>query len=46
MLYLSIQSEKHAHNVRFYFEMRGEPNEVPTKKMKMDVRNFQVSSLC
>ncbi|XP_004777179.3 zinc finger matrin-type protein 1 isoform X2 [Mustela putorius furo] len=36
------ESEKHAQNVRFYFQMHGEQNEVPGKKMKMDVRNFQV----
>ncbi|XP_031302543.2 zinc finger matrin-type protein 1 isoform X2 [Camelus dromedarius] len=36
------ESEKHAQNVRFYFQMHGEQNEVPVKKMKMDVRNFQV----
>ncbi|XP_002699875.4 zinc finger matrin-type protein 1 isoform X5 [Bos taurus] len=35
------ESEKHAQNVRFYFQMHGEQNEVPGKKMKMDVRNFQ-----
>ncbi|XP_070147144.1 zinc finger matrin-type protein 1 isoform X4 [Ovis canadensis] len=35
------ESEKHAQNVRFYFQMPGEQNEVPGKKMKMDVRNFQ-----
>ncbi|XP_032186589.1 zinc finger matrin-type protein 1 isoform X5 [Mustela erminea] len=36
------ESEKHAQNVRFYFQMHGEQSEVPGKKMKMDVRNFQV----
>ncbi|XP_034509444.1 zinc finger matrin-type protein 1 isoform X3 [Ailuropoda melanoleuca] len=36
------ESEKHAQNVRFYFQMHGEQNEVPGKKMKMDVRNFEV----
>ncbi|XP_036919315.1 zinc finger matrin-type protein 1 isoform X2 [Sturnira hondurensis] len=36
------ESEKHAQNVRFYFQMYGEQNEVPSKKVKMDVRNFQV----
>ncbi|XP_020935462.1 zinc finger matrin-type protein 1 isoform X6 [Sus scrofa] len=36
------ESEKHAQNVRFYFQMHGEQNEVPDRKMKMDVRNFQV----
>ncbi|XP_015107540.2 zinc finger matrin-type protein 1 isoform X4 [Vicugna pacos] len=36
------ESEKHAQNVRFYFQMHGEQNEVPVKKMKMDVGNFQV----
>ncbi|KAM5289586.1 zinc finger matrin-type protein 1 isoform 1-T1 [Glossophaga mutica] len=36
------ESEKHAQNVRFYFQMYGEQNKVPSKKMKMDVRNFQV----
>ncbi|XP_065757350.1 zinc finger matrin-type protein 1 [Phocoena phocoena] len=36
------ESEKHAQNVRFYFQMHGEQNEVPDKKMKMDVRNFQM----
>ncbi|KAJ8787452.1 hypothetical protein J1605_005714 [Eschrichtius robustus] len=36
------ESEKHAQNVRFYFQMHGEQNEVPGKKMKMDVRNFQM----
>ncbi|XP_054417844.1 zinc finger matrin-type protein 1 isoform X2 [Pteronotus mesoamericanus] len=36
------ESEKHAQNVRFYFQMYGEQNEVPSKKPKMDVRNFQV----
>uniref|UniRef100_A0A8C4M2F7 Zinc finger matrin-type 1 n=1 Tax=Equus asinus asinus TaxID=83772 RepID=A0A8C4M2F7_EQUAS len=36
------KSEKHAQNVRFYFQMHGEQNEVLGKKMKMDVRNFQV----
>ncbi|XP_045673526.1 zinc finger matrin-type protein 1 isoform X3 [Phyllostomus hastatus] len=36
------ESEKHAQNVRFYFQIYGEQNEVPSKKMKMDVRNFQV----
>ncbi|XP_054572833.1 zinc finger matrin-type protein 1 [Eptesicus fuscus] len=36
------ESEKHAQNVRFYFHMYGKQNEVPSKKMKMDVRNFQV----
>nr|XP_020732224.1 zinc finger matrin-type protein 1 isoform X3 [Odocoileus virginianus texanus] len=35
------ESEKHAQNVRFYFQMHGEQSEVPGKKMKMDVRNFQ-----
>ncbi|XP_055249375.1 zinc finger matrin-type protein 1 isoform X1 [Moschus berezovskii] len=35
------ESEKHAQNVRFYFQMHGKQNEVPGKKMKMDVRNFQ-----
>ncbi|XP_039729904.1 zinc finger matrin-type protein 1 isoform X1 [Pteropus medius] len=36
------ESEKHAQNVRFYFQKHGEQNEVPSKKTKMDVRNFQV----
>ncbi|XP_028338703.2 zinc finger matrin-type protein 1 isoform X3 [Physeter macrocephalus] len=36
------ESEKHAQNVRFYFQMHGEQNEVLGKKMKMDVRNFQM----
>ncbi|KAM8753457.1 zinc finger matrin-type protein 1 isoform 1-T1 [Rhynchonycteris naso] len=36
------ESEKHAQNVRFYFQMYGEQNEVPSMEMKMDVRNFQV----
>ncbi|XP_048069663.1 zinc finger matrin-type protein 1 isoform X7 [Ursus arctos] len=36
------ESEKHAQNVRFYFQMHGDQNEVPGKKMKMDVRNFEV----
>ncbi|XP_054551613.1 zinc finger matrin-type protein 1 [Talpa occidentalis] len=36
------ESENHVQNVRFYFQMYGEQNEVPAKKMKMHVRNFQV----
>uniref|UniRef100_A0A8C3YEW9 Zinc finger matrin-type 1 n=1 Tax=Catagonus wagneri TaxID=51154 RepID=A0A8C3YEW9_9CETA len=36
------ESEKHAQNVRFYFQMHGEQSEVPDKKMKMDVGNSQV----
>ncbi|XP_019489949.1 PREDICTED: zinc finger matrin-type protein 1 isoform X3 [Hipposideros armiger] len=36
------ESEKHAQNIRFYFQMHGEQNEVPSMKMKMDGRNFQV----
>ncbi|XP_015988770.2 zinc finger matrin-type protein 1 isoform X3 [Rousettus aegyptiacus] len=36
------ESENHAQNVRFYFQMHGEQNEVPSKKAKIDVRNFQV----
>ncbi|XP_074179881.1 zinc finger matrin-type protein 1 isoform X4 [Rhinolophus sinicus] len=36
------ESEKHAQNVMFYFQMHGEQNEVPSKKMKMDGRHFQV----
>nr|XP_058906528.1 zinc finger matrin-type protein 1 isoform X4 [Kogia breviceps] len=36
------ESEKHAQNVRFYFQMHGEQNEVLGKKMKKDVRNFQM----
>nr|KAF6493263.1 zinc finger matrin-type 1 [Molossus molossus] len=36
------ESEKHAQNVRFYFHMYGEQNEIPSNKMKMDVRSFQV----
>uniref|UniRef100_A0A8D2DBJ1 Zinc finger matrin-type 1 n=1 Tax=Sciurus vulgaris TaxID=55149 RepID=A0A8D2DBJ1_SCIVU len=36
------ESEKHAQNVRFYFQMHGEQNEVPGKKMKMHVENFKV----
>lgn len=43
--YIFFQSENHAQNVRFYFQMHGEQNEVPSKKAKIDVRNFQVSSL-
>ncbi|KAK2489129.1 hypothetical protein MC885_008652, partial [Smutsia gigantea] len=35
-------SDKHAQNIRLYFQMYGEQNEVPGKKMKMDVENFQV----
>lgn len=41
-----FKSEKHAQSVSFYFQKHGEQNEVPSKKMKMDVRNFQVSGLC
>ncbi|XP_031516548.1 zinc finger matrin-type protein 1 isoform X2 [Papio anubis] len=36
------EGEKHAQNVSFYFQMHGEQNEVPGKKMKMHVENFQV----
>ncbi|XP_026909613.1 zinc finger matrin-type protein 1 isoform X7 [Acinonyx jubatus] len=36
------ESEKHAQNVRFYSEIHGEQNEVPGKKMKMDVKKFKV----
>ncbi|XP_066213448.1 zinc finger matrin-type protein 1 isoform X3 [Saccopteryx leptura] len=36
------ESENHAQNVRFYFQMYGERNEVPSMEMKTDVRNFQV----
>ncbi|XP_058392369.1 zinc finger matrin-type protein 1 isoform X4 [Diceros bicornis minor] len=36
------ESEKHAQNVRFYFQMHGEQNEVLGNKMKMDVRTSQV----
>ncbi|XP_023364501.1 zinc finger matrin-type protein 1 [Otolemur garnettii] len=36
------ESEQHAQNVSFYFHMRGEQNEVPGKRMKMYVGNFQV----
>ncbi|XP_011929001.1 PREDICTED: zinc finger matrin-type protein 1-like isoform X2 [Cercocebus atys] len=36
------EDEKHAQNVSFYFQMHGEQNEVPGKKMKMHVENFQV----
>ncbi|KAM6143723.1 zinc finger matrin-type protein 1 [Erethizon dorsatum] len=35
------KSEKHAQNVRFYFQMHREQNEVCSKKMKMHVRNFK-----
>uniref|UniRef100_G3TFL1 Zinc finger matrin-type 1 n=1 Tax=Loxodonta africana TaxID=9785 RepID=G3TFL1_LOXAF len=37
-----FQSEKHAQNVRFYFQMHGEQFEVPNKQMKMHAMNFQV----
>ncbi|XP_045327217.1 zinc finger matrin-type protein 1 isoform X8 [Leopardus geoffroyi] len=36
------ESEKHAQNVRFYSQIHGEQNEVPGKKMKMDVKKFKV----
>ncbi|XP_036161531.1 zinc finger matrin-type protein 1 [Myotis myotis] len=36
------ESEKHAENVRFYFHIYGKQNEVPSKRKKMNVRNFQV----
>ncbi|XP_027621476.1 zinc finger matrin-type protein 1 [Tupaia chinensis] len=36
------ESERHAQNVRFYFQMHGEQNEVPGDKMMMHVENFQV----
>ncbi|XP_017375674.1 zinc finger matrin-type protein 1 isoform X2 [Cebus imitator] len=36
------EGEKHAQNVSFYFQMHGEQNEVPDKKTKMHVENFQV----
>uniref|UniRef100_A0A673UII5 Zinc finger matrin-type 1 n=1 Tax=Suricata suricatta TaxID=37032 RepID=A0A673UII5_SURSU len=36
------ESEKHTQNVRFYSQIHGEQNEVPGKKMKMDVKNFKV----
>ncbi|XP_046931671.1 zinc finger matrin-type protein 1 [Lynx rufus] len=36
------ESEKHAQNVRFYSHIHGEQNEVPGKKMKMDVKKFKV----
>ncbi|XP_012582513.1 PREDICTED: zinc finger matrin-type protein 1 [Condylura cristata] len=39
---LHYESENHAQNVRFYFQLYGEQNEVPGKEMKMHVRNFQV----
>nr|XP_020007292.1 zinc finger matrin-type protein 1-like isoform X2 [Castor canadensis] len=38
------KSEKHAQNVRFYFQMHGEQNEVPGKKMKMHIGSFQVQN--
>ncbi|XP_069895126.1 zinc finger matrin-type protein 1 isoform X1 [Dipodomys merriami] len=36
------KSEKHAQNVRFYFQMCWEQKEVPGKKSKMYVENFQM----
>ncbi|EHB17300.1 Zinc finger matrin-type protein 1 [Heterocephalus glaber] len=36
------ESEKHAQNVRLYFQMHGEQNKVRSKKMKIHVRNFKV----
>ncbi|XP_007950383.2 zinc finger matrin-type protein 1 [Orycteropus afer afer] len=39
---LHYESEKHAQNVRFYFQMRGERFEVPDKQVKMQAMNFQV----
>nr|XP_058147093.1 zinc finger matrin-type protein 1 [Dasypus novemcinctus] len=36
------ESKKHNQNARFYFQMHWEQNEMPDKKMKMHVLNFQV----
>ncbi|XP_008069778.2 zinc finger matrin-type protein 1 [Carlito syrichta] len=36
------ESEKHAQNVSVYFQMQGEQNEVPGKRMKIHVGSLQV----
>ncbi|XP_034342222.1 zinc finger matrin-type protein 1 isoform X2 [Arvicanthis niloticus] len=37
-----FESEIHAQNVKFFFQMRGEQNEVPGRKVNMNVGNSQV----
>ncbi|XP_049986514.1 zinc finger matrin-type protein 1 isoform X1 [Alexandromys fortis] len=36
------KSEIHAQNVKFYFQVHGEPNEVPGRKVSMPVESSQV----